>query len=110
MANPKPSVSWKKGQSGNPNGRPKREWTWSGALQAAMEKSEKDGIPVKTHVAKALVKEALTGNVQAIKELMSRMDGMPQQPTDITSGGKELPVPIYGGLSVNKGVKVNPKT
>ena len=104
MANPKPSASWKKGQSGNPNGRPKREWTWNGVLQDAVEKSEKDGIPVKVHVAEALVQAAITGNIQAIKELMNRMDGMPQQPTDITSGGKELPAPIYGGLSTSKDV------
>jgi len=101
MANPKPSASWKKGRSGNPLGRPKREWTWSSVLQEAVEKSKKDGIPVKVHVVESLIKTARAGNVYAIKELMNRMDGMPQQPTDITSGGKPLPTPIYGGRSTN---------
>ena len=99
MANSNPTASWKKGQSGNPKGRPKRDWTWSSVLQTAMEDSAKDGISIKIHVAQALVKEALTGNIQAIKELMNRMDGMPQQPTDITSGGRTLPAPIYGSRS-----------
>ena len=69
-------------------------------LQEAVEKSEKDGVPVKVHVAQALVQAAVSGNIHAIKELMNRMDGMPKQQTDLTSGGEQLPAPIYGGKSV----------
>lgn len=91
-------MPFRKGQSGNPGGRPKREWSWSGELAKAVEASAKDGKPIKYHVARSLVAEALKGNVMAQKELMNRMDGMPQQ--DVTSGGEAI-----GAVMVYKPVK-----
>ena len=83
-------TQFKPGQSGNPAGRPKRDWTWAGVLENAVEKAEESGKTVKEIVAESLVKEAIKGNVMAQKEIMNRMDGMPQQSTDITSGGEPL--------------------
>ena len=76
----KNQTSWKKGETGNPNGAPRRLWTWAGVVQEAVEQLEEDGTPIKISVAKALVREAKRGNINAIKELMNRMDGMPVQP------------------------------
>lgn len=72
-------TQFKKGQSGNPNGAPKRAWTWSGELQKALEKKTLDGVAVKQGVAESLIDAALQGNVMAIKEMFNRMDGMPKQ-------------------------------
>lgn len=83
----------------NRKGAPKREWTWAGVLEKAVEAAGKNGLTIKEEVAKALIKETKKGNIQAIKELMNRMDGMPNQSTDITTGGDKLPAPIYGGRS-----------
>ena len=88
-------MTFVKGKSGNPRGAPKRNWTWSGELQKAVERKKEDGIPIKRAVAESLVSQALLGNVVATKELMNRMDGLPNQSTDITSGGK--PIPILSG-------------
>ena len=95
---PKVSTSYKPGQSGNLNGRPKKEWTWRGLIVEAMEEIEAEGKPIKKHVAKALASKALQGDVQAIKEIGNRIDGMPKQSTDITSGGEKLPIPILQGI------------
>lgn len=95
----KTSTSFKPGQSGNPDGRPPKEWTWSGVLREMMEQSEEDGEPVKVKIARALKLKAYTGDVQAIKELGDRIDGKPQQKTDITTNGKDLPTPLLGGLT-----------
>jgi len=73
----------------NRNGRPKAEWTWSGVLRQAMEK-QIDAKQVKELVSEALMDKALQGDVQAIKEIGNRIDGMPKQTTDITSGGEPL--------------------
>ena len=81
-------MPFKKGQSGNPGGRPKRDWTWSGELQKAVEEMAKDGKDIKYHVVRSLLAEALKGNINAQRELMNRMDGMPQQ--DVTSGGESI--------------------
>jgi hypothetical protein len=89
------TTSFRKGRSGNPNGAPKREWSWSGILQDTLEKKAKNGGDIKELVAISLVRQALKGNVVAIKELMNRMDGMPKQITDIRSDGEQAGVMIY---------------
>lgn len=82
------STQFKPGQSGNPKGAPKRNWTWSGELQKAVEKKDEKGIPIKQALAQSLVNEGLKGNVQAFNAMANRMDGMPQQ--DITTDGEKI--------------------
>lgn len=82
MANPHPTPFKKTGAAANPNGAPKRDWTWSGVLEKAVQE-ELNGVALKEAVAKSLIREALKGNVVATKELMNRMDGMPQQEIDL---------------------------
>lgn len=82
---------------GDPNinrkGAPKRDWTWAGVLQDAVEKADaEDGRTVKEIVADSLIREAKKGNVHALRDLMNRMDGMPQQ--DIVSDGEAIKGPI----------------
>ena len=82
----------------NRGGRPAREWTWQGLLEKVAEEYKeiklKDGTvrneQYKFLVAKRLWHESVNGNMNAIKELMNRMDGMPMQPSDVTSGGDKL--------------------
>lgn len=88
---PKVSTSFKKGQSGNPNGAPKREWTMRGLIEQAMEAQTADGVSMKIHVAAKLVSMAGAGDIVAIKEVNQRLDGMPQ--VDITSGGEAIKGP-----------------
>ncbi len=90
MSNPNPQNQFKKGQSGNPKGAPKRDWTWSNLLHGAAEEMGKTGEPMKTIIAQRLVLEAGRGNMQAVKQLMDRMDGSPQAFNDLTSGGEKL--------------------
>lgn len=92
MPNPNPQNQFEPGKSGNPKGRPKRAWTWSKLLEEAVEEVAKDGKSLKYHMARAMVKEILKGNVQAFNAVSNRMDGMPQQ--DITSAGEKIEAPI----------------
>ena len=89
---PKTSTSFKPGQTGNPKGRPKADWTWSGELRKAAEEVQ-NGISIKEAVAKSMIRESLKGNVQAFNAIANRMDGMPPQQTDITSAGEKLEAP-----------------
>jgi hypothetical protein len=69
-----------KGQSGNPGGRPKKDWTWAKLLERVGEEIEpKSGKKFKELVSRRLWLECVNGNLIAIKELFNRMDGMPMQ-------------------------------
>lgn len=93
-----PDNYFKPGQSGNPKGRPKRDWTVQSLIEEAMEESDESGIPAKKIIYQKLVNLAKRGDIQAVKEINQRLDGMPQQKTDLTTNGKDLVVKtiMYG--------------
>jgi hypothetical protein len=69
-----------KGVSGNPAGRPKKALL-SDALRRQLAEALQ-GAPEKTiaeHIARALIREAVSGNVQAIREIGDRTEGKPAQ-------------------------------
>lgn len=89
MGNKNPVFKWKKGdKSPNPFGRPKREWTWASLFEEAMEEEMAEATKgkknkIKKIITKKLAKMAMDGDMQAIKEITNRMDGMPKQSTEI---------------------------
>lgn len=87
MSNPNPENQFKPGQSGNPGGRPKNEWTWSSLVREAMDEEGDNGQAIKKNVSRALVTKALTGDVQALREIGNRLDGMPKQNLGIDATG-----------------------
>lgn len=86
----KVSTSFKPGESGNPNGRPKRDWTWSGLMEESMDEQDETGESYKKIIIKKIRTLGTKGDMIAIKELFNRMDGMPKQSTDLTTNGKDL--------------------
>src|SRR3990172_6929550 len=91
MANPKPVHKWKKGESGNKKGRP--EVPWKAVFRQEVEKMipTKDGKQQIKHImAKAMIDEAVKGDVQAFNAVADRMEGRPIQPTDLTSDGEKI--------------------
>ena len=105
-----PATQFKKGQSGNPKGAPKKAWTWAGTLRRLAEEEQASGTDLKDLMGKSLIKEGLKGNIPAIKEFGDRIDGKPLQPTDITSLGEKLvtgviclPVQDGGSLETKSG-------
>jgi hypothetical protein len=64
---------WKKGQSGNPGGRPKGE-----SLQAILRRrlaEEHNGKPIGEIVVDAMIKAAAQGNAAHMKEIWDRVEG-----------------------------------
>jgi hypothetical protein len=86
MANEKNLKSYKKGQSGNPNGRP-RKLPALDKLMADVLGEEKDGITAGEAILKALRLKATKGDVRAAEVLLDRAYGKPKQThdTNITS-------------------------
>lgn len=73
---------WKKGQSGNPSGRPKKGKSLTDILEKHGKKRDvTDGeklISRKEALAKKLWSLALIGDVPAIKYIFDRIDGKPE--------------------------------
>ena len=72
---------FKKGQTGNPNGRP-RKLPALDKLMADVLGEEKDGITAGEAILKALRAKATKGDVRAAEVLLDRAYGKPKQTTD----------------------------
>jgi hypothetical protein len=83
MANEKNLKSYKKGQSGNPNGRP-RKLPALDKLMADVLGEEKDGITAGEAILKALRAKATKGDVRAAEVLLDRAYGKPKQTSETT--------------------------
>jgi len=89
---------FKKGQSGNPKGRPKMP-----DLKEAISKilaEEKDGMQALEAVIKALRAKAVKGDVRAAKELLDRAYGIPKQTIDLSAELKSINITIDGGINI----------
>jgi hypothetical protein len=82
---PSPDVGkpyrWKKGQSGNPSGRPKSK-TLSDAYKNKLEElvpNDPEGRTWAEIIAEAQIRDAVRGNVQAAREIADRTEGRARQ-------------------------------
>ena len=85
MANPNIKPRWKKGESGNPAGRPKGARNYKTLFREAYVAIAKDLRLGKNpdvllvEILKRGIKEALKGNYQFYKDVMDRMFGKPKE-------------------------------
>ena len=74
------ATQFKPGESGNPDGRPKKGNSWKDVLDEAMGQTHKVGGEEKTLkqiISDVLSKKALKGDLKAIEMIMNRLDGKP---------------------------------
>lgn len=109
MAFPYDGERFKKGESGNPNGRPKGTRNRSTIAKQWLEVSQKIKNPItgkeenleqQDIMTLALIKKARNGDVSAYKELMDSAYGKIMQPTDITTKGDSLNVINIGNSNI----------
>ena len=74
---------WKKGQSGNPGGRPKGE-SITATLRRLLEQ-EHNGRTIQEILAEKVIKEAISGKYNFAKELLDRIDGRPAQRVELAA-------------------------
>ena len=100
---------WKPGESGNPNGRPKKGEAWADVANELLNSKEID-ITMKMADGKVkrlslesdksfrhavivgMIKEAMKGNVQAARELADRTEGKSKEIREVTN--KTEPIKI----------------
>jgi hypothetical protein len=80
---PKGAKPFQKGQSGNPNGQP-RKLPALDKLLANVLGEEKDGVTQAEEILKALQKQAKSGNVRAAEVLLERAYGKNKQQHELT--------------------------
>ena len=93
-----------KGQSGNPNGRPKGRRNRSTLVREWLEVAQKVKNPISGVIEEleqqdlivlALIKKARSGDVQAAKELMDSAHGKITDRLDMTSDGDKITQPTW---------------
>ncbi len=111
----KSKTSFKKGQSGNPAGAPKRGQSWAELFNSIGDltggqvaeravklwvrqfKSLPEGVSLKELVViKAYAALLDEGNARLLKEVMDRAEGKVKDSLDVTSGGDKIIVTIRG--------------
>lgn len=76
-------MPWKKGESGNPNGRPPVQDSLNNLLRERLEEIDPDaGLANKEIVAGELLRLGKAGNLSAIQYIFDRVDGKPTQMID----------------------------
>jgi len=88
MPTPPEHSKFKKGQSGNPKGRPKLPDLKDAIAKVLSE--EKDGITALDAILSALRARAAKGDVRAAQELLDRGFGKSKQSMDVTTGGETI--------------------
>ena len=85
-------MPFKKGQSGNPKGRPKKEKTLTSMIAKELEKvdvktSNGKTISRKEAIARVVTNLAVKGDFKALKMVFEYMDGKPEQRQEIDVTG-----------------------
>ena len=79
----KPKGGWRKGQSGNPAGRPLSSKPVKDEIAAAFAERHIDGGTKLRAAVMAQVEKAIGGDTAAFVALANRLDGLPQQQIDV---------------------------
>lgn len=83
---------FKKGKSGNPNGRPKKIPALE-ELLADILSEEKDGIEAARAILITLRSKAIKGDIRAAEVLLDRAYGKVKQAIDYTTNGNDVNSP-----------------
>lgn len=98
---------FKKGQSGNPDGRPVGSVSIVEGIRKKLLEIEPEN--KKTYLdlflSRYFRKAIKDGDVGLIRDMINRIDGMPMQKNDLTTNGKDLPTPILNAVYNNNSDK-----
>ncbi len=96
---------WKKGQSGNPKGRPKKTDCLTSLLAEEIDKVDPEDKHKRTWrelIVIATMRLAIKGNAAALKEVWDRMDGKVKDEVEMTGGVDLVQLLIAGRERVAK--------
>lgn len=92
-------MTFKKGQSGNPQGRRVEQTPWAEALRICANEVDATGIRRLRRLAiKAFDMAIYDGNIEAMKEIGVRLDGKPVQPLSGADGEGAVLIRVITGV------------
>jgi hypothetical protein len=96
---PPVETRWKKGTSGNPRGRPKKQDCLTTLLRAEIQKicpADRENRIWKELIVRATLQLAMKGNAAALKEVWERLDGKVLQTERVQLGedGKKIMIHV----------------
>ena len=77
---------WQPGESGNPNGRPRKGFAMTDIMRQMLDENGN----ISKAIMSKLLQMAASGDMAAIREVLDRLEGKPLQSTDITSLGDKI--------------------
>ena len=80
---------WQKGQSGNPNGRPKKDFALNDHIRSLANAEDDKKVTLLQKVVETVYDEALNGNMTAVSFLADRILGKPQQSVSLKEESNE---------------------
>lgn len=83
-------MAWKKGESGNPNGRPRRTIVTDCIVRELLSAAEDGDGDKARSLAKSLVSRALNGDMRAAEICLDRVEGKPDQTIHVRRTAREL--------------------
>jgi hypothetical protein len=92
-------TKWAAGQSGNPNGRPKRGHALSDLLAKSLQEQESDGRTKAEVIAEKLVEQASKGDIDALKIILDRTEGKVPDTTNLNASGALKIRVVYEGVN-----------
>lgn len=103
--NPNPATRFKKGQSGNPKGRPKGGKSLTDILREVGEiedvKHNGEIIARKTALAHKMWSLALQGKPEVMRYMYDRLDGKPTQEIKVNSDASiDAPIHLHVGATI----------
>lgn len=104
---------WKKGVSGNPRGRPKKQDCLTSLLREEIAKicpADREKRTWKQLIVRATLQLAMKGNATALKEVWERLDGKILQTEKVQFGGaegKQIKINVVYGDDENGGSQTN---
>ena len=106
---PPAGTRWKKGVSGNPHGRPKKQETLTSLLNKEIKKicsADRQKRTYEELMVLATLQLAMKGNAAALKEVWERLDGKVLQTGKMQLGGpegKQITIKVVYGEDENSG-------
>ena len=97
---PPVATRWKKGTSGNPRGRPKKQDCLTHLLREEIEKicpADRENRTWKQLIVRATLQLAMKGNAAALKEVWERLDGKVLQSEKLQlagAGSKQITIDV----------------